>query len=484
MKKLIKLIICIAGYSLFLGLFYTTALAQTAPPLKIHLVFSKQTFGPNEAIKSQIRVYNVSGQDLTTSKGFQNQKFHLKMRIIGPDGLPVPSHFLRMENIPPAPIQYGTLELQEAETISDSYSVTEIYNDLRILYPISAPGSYSAVVEVPFETFSDSFIVEDIGVCANFHDPNRKAYNPIYSNKIIFKVRPESSITKPIRIEAYSIEIGPGSQPDARKVPLGNYLVRLIPYDCIPEALHPVNWKKYEILFNDPPNNPPCRESRIIKTNSKGIATFEIVPQDDYLVIGYSNKDFKNTGEFIKSKDFEKKDPITVNLRVLQRSDGKTCPARTTKIKIKETDLWITEPEYMEWNSSQEFYPFVFEGTGKWRIKTSLHLPHGFNSDHGSLSKDNQDDIQAVQFTITEENPNWEEIEVQYEVKHKGQSETVQKKIDVKLSKKFAQKKGLDIYGHEKGPEISKEDKKDASQDKQDKIPHGQLKIYPERMFR
>ncbi len=60
-------------------------------------------------------------------------------------------------------------------------------------------------------------------------------------------------------------------------------------------------------------------------------------------------------------------------LQVIVKADGKKVPAKYT-IKTG-SELLIIEPEYSEWDGSQELYPFIFESIGDWTITTFEKSP-------------------------------------------------------------------------------------------------------------
>jgi hypothetical protein len=134
----------------------------------------------------------------------------------------------------------------------------------------------------------------------------------------------------------------------------------------------------------------------------------------------------------------------------MEKADGKKVSCKTTK--RTGSDLLIIEPEYIEWDGTKELYPFVFEAVGSWSLTTSINPPQGFVTDRQSLSAEVQSGIEAVQFTITNKGPRWEETEVTHRVKHQGKTEMIKSKIGIKLSRRLAKEKRLGIYGHTESP--------------------------------
>jgi len=244
------------------------------------------------------------------------------------------------------------------------------------------------------------------------------------------------------------LTIGGGSTPGATKTPLVNAKVRLIRMSEIPEAYYPVNWKTYHMIWEYVPH------VRSKLTDQDGIAQFSGVIQDEYLLLANHEiaADFKHLGKLVEStdEDWLTEQPIVKHLMVIQKADKTKVPGKTKKLKGSE--LLITEPEYVEWDSAQETYPIVFESIGDWQVATSLIPPKGFEADYKSLDAEVTSEMEAVQFTITEVGSSWKETKVKYKIKHKKKNQTLESKIGIKLSKKLAKKKGVGIYGETKIP--------------------------------
>ena len=92
--------------------------------------------------------------------------------------------------------------------------------------------------------------------------------------------------------------------------------------------------------------------------------------------------------------------PIEKHLMVMEKFNGKKVAGNTTRLKGSE--LLITEPEFVVWGSDQEQYPFVFESVGEWGVETSVAPPEGFVADNDALDADVANELEAVQFTITD----------------------------------------------------------------------------------
>ena len=132
------------------------------------------------------------------------------------------------------------------------------------------------------------------------------------------------------------------------------------------------------------------------------------------------------------------------------------------KVPVKATrrtgsDLWIIEPEYVEWSGTEELYPFIFESVGDWSVSTAVTPPEGFVADNDSLSEEVNTELEAVQFTITDVGSDWgTPTVISHEISHKKKKKKIKSKVDFKLTKKLADKKNLTIYGKEKGKDKDK----------------------------
>ncbi|MCG7851601.1 MAG: hypothetical protein MIO92_03690 [Methanosarcinaceae archaeon] len=132
----------------------------------------------------------------------------------------------------------------------------------------------------------------------------------------------------------------------------------------------------------------------------------------------------------------------------LADNKGNKNPGKTTKIKGSE--LLIIEPEYVEWSSETELYPFVFDSVGDWTVTTSVEPPEGFVADNEALSAEVTNEVEAVQFTITDVGSKWVPTKVMHKIKHKKQKEMIIKSdVGLKLTPELAMEKGVGIYGED-----------------------------------
>ena len=154
-----------------------------------------------------------------------------------------------------------------------------------------------------------------------------------------------------------------------------------------------------------------------------------------------------------------------VNFQVIKKCDGATVAAKSKKFTGSE--LLIIEPEYIEWSSETEVYPFVFDSVGDWEVTTSVTPPEGFVADYNSLSADVTNESEAVQFTITDVGSKWIPTKVTHKLRHKKQKEiTFESDVGIKLTPELAQEKGTTVFGDDQGQNDDDQGQNDQGQDK------------------
>jgi len=449
--------------------------AQDVAPVKITLTPGKTTFAPTEPIKVQVRVYNTEALDVITREGFFGQNFYTLITFTDPDGLPVRNVFKDETDDPGPPDTLGgrpaaTVELIAPLPVGDR---TIVLDDAREFYRLDKYGWYTAQVLVPMETFS-GYELDESGVLYSYlDDPGRQAYNPVSSNKVRFEIAPPEVVEEgSIIVKVSHLKIGQETRPRTTKTNLEDVPVRLIPQAAIPEDYHPINWKTYNQIWTWT-TGPGAAATVTSYTSSKGLAGFDRVEQGDYLVLANYNgsQDFKHMGSLVLADDPDWLTdlPIEQHLMVMEKFNGKKVAGKTTRLKGSE--LLITEPEFVVWDSDQEPYPFVFESVGEWSVETAVAPPKGFVADNDALDADVANELEAVQFTITDVGARWDETEVRFKIKHKKKTHKIKSKVGVKLSKKLAKAKGFGQYGHTDPPGPFKGGKKvkDDGKDKKKK---------------
>lgn len=225
-------------------------------------------------------------------------------------------------------------------------------------------------------------------------------------------------------------------KPKHHKVPVGGAQVRVfVRGDACPNNLYvtkqPKHWG---------PIFETCPYIASGVTNASGDVFIAVPPttsnpNTDYVVIGktppgFIDDDDDDPDAWYSGKQINKLDPCEhrdVKLRKVRRFDRKTVPCHEEE--EWGTHLVIVEPDYMDWSSTVEQYPFILEAEGDWTVTTSIQPPEGFVPDVEQLSETVVDGDSAMQFTLTDVGSSWTEVGVTHNITHKGKKTKHVKKI-------------------------------------------------------
>ncbi len=237
--------------------------------------------------------------------------------------------------------------------------------------------------------------------------------------------------------------VGTGSHPGSTKTPIVGMETRVFDKSsgsCA--AAYGISWQHYQEIWEGDGINPACDPVATQTTDGWGKATFALAP-GNYLVIGHYLPDDIYIGRSVGA--ITTGSEVYKYLQVIKKADNKKVPGKYRK--LTGSDLLIIEPEYVEWSSETELYPFVFDSVGDWSVTTSVEPPEGFVADNESLSANLNSEIEAIQFTITDIGSKWVSTKVKHKIKHKKKEEKIQSEIGIKLTPGLAKKKGVGIYG-------------------------------------
>lgn len=247
--------------------------------------------------------------------------------------------------------------------------------------------------------------------------------------------------------------VGAGNYPNTGKQQLDG--VSINAYDklhpCV--ASYPSSWKYYDDIYNN------CSAAITASASSSGTEPLDLaLPVGDHIIIG----DYRSAPGALpiyigRNVTIEENVTEKVYMQVIQKVDGKKSPAKS--YKRTGSLLLVIEPEYVEWDSTEELYPIVFESIGDWAVTTSVEPPEGFVADADALTADVNTEIEAIQFTITDVGSSWVPTTLEHTIKHKDKTEKIKSKIDIKLSKemlkelkkRYGKKKKLTYFGEEGG---------------------------------
>jgi len=248
--------------------------------------------------------------------------------------------------------------------------------------------------------------------------------------------------------------VGSGATPPSSKTGIPGMEVRVFSKACV-QTFGGASWQNYPMAWEGYGTAPPCPVIASGTTNGSGSAAI-VLPPGDFIVVGQYNTGGNppvylypgvSVGAVTTNGQTVKK-----YVQILQNGAGKKTPAKYTLLTGSE--LMIIQPEYVEWSSTTELYPFVLQSVGDWSVTTSLTPPQGFVADYPALSTTVTSDVKALQFTVTDVGSDWVSTKVSYKVQHNGKTTKIAEKIGIKLSKELAKKKGLSIWGAEPPPKV------------------------------
>jgi parallel beta-helix repeat protein len=244
-----------------------------------------------------------------------------------------------------------------------------------------------------------------------------------------------------LEVQADRHVVGSGNYPEAGKHPIADMSVMVFNKTEILDDGLSASWHNYKTIWT---NYSPLG---IRFTDSTGYARFNL-PAGDYIVIsrysntsdGYPEPQVIYPG--VSASNLACGETMHKYIQVIEKVTGEKVPAKYTK--KTGSALLIIEPEYIEWDSTSELYPFIFDSVGDWNITTLVYPPEGFVADADSLFEEVLSELEAVQFNITDVGSDWVDTLVTHEVKHKGKKEIVKTKIGVKRKKGLEKRKDGD----------------------------------------
>ncbi|MBW1887731.1 MAG: hypothetical protein JRI52_05190 [Deltaproteobacteria bacterium] len=435
-------------------LLVASGAAAQDPPLDVRVTFYESTFNlddPNEQITAVITLENSSGASVWTQEGFRELGFHISLRFKGPgpDG-PLITATSGGGGGSPTP-QVDPPEVAVEELIN-GWRINMPIAKVRDNYALTQPGQYRVWFIMPFVQYDtnevDSCDADNDGIAdENCVPPGAVVWDGALETQptYITLTKEVSSVTSDIRATCTEYVFGEGTHPGVTKKPLTGIELRLYKTDDIEAAgISPINHKVYgSIATND---TIPFQTGTA--TTTPGEYLFDDFGKNEYLLLGYASRvtDFKHLGQLISADDDRwGNNDIVIKLKLMTDNRGKKSPGKSRKVKGSE--LLIIEPEYVEWTSTEEIYPFAFESLGDWDVEVAVAPPEGFVADQNALSETVTSDLKALQFTITDVGSKWKPTKVKYKVKHKGKTKTIKSKVKVKLSRKLAKKKGVSEWG-------------------------------------
>ena len=224
MKTKTRFTICAMVLVVLPVLLVTAAWAQVpgSPPIKISIVSDNTTYGPEDPIKIQVKVFNDpddSVGEVISWEGYLDKNFHLMITFIDPDGNHITNRFAMVDPEPGPPHRLSGRNAVLAEIIPPDGENLIVIDDAHEYYDLTKHGWYTAQIRVPLETFSEYVTGPGDNLFAYLDDPGRQSFNSIASNEIRFEIAPsEPVVTSSINTTVSLLQIGGGSTPGATKM--------------------------------------------------------------------------------------------------------------------------------------------------------------------------------------------------------------------------------------------------------------------------
>ncbi len=420
-----------------------------------------------------------SGADFITTRGFKDRRFDLDLVFTAPGGGEVRARVAgEAQTPPPPPVHYDAgvpLQVDPVETVTGAGGWTVAIGPFNVhdSYALTALGAWNVRAEFSLRTYPqvtntiDGLQYAEIGTSdwqgtivsnttsfflgTDIDGDGRLYPSPdcddadsaipglveILNNGKDDDCNPATPDTPTLgvlKIQADVHTVGTGSHPGSTKRPLVGLPVRVFGKgvgSCAKQ--YGTSWQNYTSIWNCPVPN-----GQIGATAADGSATF-ILPPGDYLSGAEPIYLGASVGDVALGKLVQK------YLQLIVKADNKKVPGKTT-VKTGSL-LLVIEPEYVEWDGTQELYPFIFESVGEWGVVTAITPPEGFTADNRELTAVVSNELEALQFTITDVGSEWVATGVTHKIRHKGKNETIKSEIGVKLSKKLSKQKGIGRFG-------------------------------------
>ena len=247
-----------------------------------------------------------------------------------------------------------------------------------------------------------------------------------------------------IFVTAAKHTVGSGSTPGSTREPLVG--IEICAYDkadgsCARVTCGGISHQHYQCIVDN------CDPVNCCTTDANGECTINLPPGDYVVISDDATKTVLPDPLGVSASDLvcgEVKQKYLQQIIKVQ-SDGlvKKTPGKTTRRTGSE--LLIIEPEYVIWDGTEQPYPFVFETIGDWSVTASVAPPEGFVSDYDSLSAEVYNEIEAVQFIITEVGSDLVPTGTTFDVTHQGRREIIHSQVDIFLTAEYARSRGFNV---------------------------------------
>jgi hypothetical protein len=248
-----------------------------------------------------------------------------------------------------------------------------------------------------------------------------------------------------IAIYAAKHTIGSGSHPGSTKEPLVG--IEVCAYDksegaCSRVTCGGISHQHYQCIVDSCGTD----DGQLIfccTTDANGECTINAPPGDYIVISADATRQVLPDPLGVSASDLVCGELKQKHLQQIVKANGNKVSGKTTRLTGSE--LLIIEPEYVLWDQTEQAYPFVFETIGEWGVVTAVEPPEGFVADYDSLSADVNNELEAVQFTITEVGSDLVPTETTFNVTHNGQSHVVHSRVGIMLTPGYAQSRGFNV---------------------------------------
>ncbi len=243
-----------------------------------------------------------------------------------------------------------------------------------------------------------------------------------------------------IVVRAAKHVVGTGSHPDSTKEPLVG--LEVCAYDksdgsCARLTCAGISHQHYQCIVDE------CEPVNCAVANENGEALINLPPGDYIVIAADATKTVLPDPLGVNASDLMCGETQTKYLQQIVRTDGSKIPGKTTRLTGSE--LLIIEPEYVLWDDTEQLYPFVFETIGEWGVTVTVDPPEGFLADYELLSEDVDNELEAVQFTITELGSDLVPTGTTFQVHHNGRPHTVRSSVGIALTPEYALSRGFNV---------------------------------------
>lgn len=243
-----------------------------------------------------------------------------------------------------------------------------------------------------------------------------------------------------IDIQADRHTVGHGHHPGSTKEPLVGILV--CAYDkaqgsCARTLCGGISHHEYQCILDN------CTPTGCDVTDSTGEALINVPPGNYIVVSGDATKTVLPDPLGVSVGDVDCGDVKKKYLQQIVKANGKKSPGKCSE--FTGSLLLIIEPEYVVWDDTEQLYPFVFETIGDWGVTASVTPPEGFVADYESLSAEVDNEVEAVQFVITEVGSDLVPTQTHFDIVHKGERKTLRSSVGILLTPDYARSRGFDV---------------------------------------